>query len=63
MTYIVTKPFATLNRRFRVGDEIAATDIEGALTADDWADLGCLESAPEPMPTPVAGVDAGEKLE
>ncbi len=41
-TYIVAKPFNTRSRRFKVGDEITAADIDHDAPAPDWAREGFL---------------------
>lgn len=44
--YVVAKPFKTPLRRFAVGAEVGAADIDGPLTAEDWVERGYLENAP-----------------
>lgn len=42
MRYVVTQEFKTPLRRFRVGDEVDEADVDGPLTAIDWASKGYL---------------------
>lgn len=47
-TYVVAKPFKTPTRRFAVGAEISAAELDGPMTAEDWVARGFLESAAAP---------------
>lgn len=42
-TFKVLKPFKTPRHRFPVGAVIAEADIDGPLSAEQWADLGHIE--------------------
>lgn len=46
MRYQVTEEFKTPLHRFRIGDEVEDTDIDGPLTALDWFDKGYLGHIP-----------------
>lgn len=48
MLYTVLQPFKTPIHRFAVGDEVDDSDIDGPLTAAEWAERGYL-GAPEPV--------------
>jgi|GEM_PF-3364992 hypothetical protein len=45
-TFEVVRGFATRTRRFLPGQQVTAADLDGGLTVEDWARLGCLR-APE----------------
>lgn len=52
MTHIVKKPFKTLNRKFAVGDKIAAEDVDprSAFTLGDWVTRGFAEPVSNAAP-------------
>lgn len=66
MLYTVLKPFKTPRRRFRAGQEVAASEIDGDLTTEQWEAKGFLRAprpapaADLPPPVPAAGQDQPE---
>lgn len=63
MRYKVTADFSTPLRRFHVGDDIAAEDIDGVLSAEDWAGLGKLEAMDRRLvPRNAPAVTAGKPV-
>ncbi len=48
----VLKPFKTVNRRFKTGDVVTESDIQGAVSFDQWKARGFIGS-PQPSAAPV----------
>jgi hypothetical protein len=43
VTDVVSKKFKTVNRCFEVGDPVSPSDIEGALSFDEWKNGGFIK--------------------
>lgn len=54
MRYRVLQDFTGLTRRFSAGEEINGSDVDGALTAEDWVECGRLEYVSPTWADPVA---------
>ena len=68
MDHVVAKDFKTANRRFKVGDAVAESDVVGRVTFDVWKDRGFIKVKDEvkikptaPAPAPVLKTWAAPK--